>query len=230
MKKNNFSKKRSRLLMKLNKPKLTKDQQQDLEIKRLKKQIRSVAPQVKSTYSESTLTPENAWTAFGLPYPAKGGSVNQRLNERIKIKSINWRWTLSVSETDDFDTMRVVIVQFMDGNAHDNFPLNYQSNLWESPVTDYPVQSPYNTQSAGTYRVLFDKVYNLNAAGKAQISENFLLLPSKMAITDLKFDTDDGGALAGLDKGIIIGFVCSDSTAIPNPKMEVTTKVNFCDA
>lgn len=221
---NNFKKSSTTMVSKK-----SKDFKQDQEIKRLKKAIKTMAPPVKTTYSESDINPENVWTAFGVPYPAKGGAANQRLGEKIKVKSLNVRYKLSVSETDDFDTMRVVIIQYMDGNADTEFPLDYQANVWEDPVTSYPYLSPYNTRSASTYRVLYDKSHCLNQGGIAQVSENVLILAKDMAITELKFDTDNGGALAGLDRGIIICWACSDSTASPNPNLIATVKLNFTD-
>lgn len=206
-----------------------KDLEQDKKIKLLTKKLRMNEPPVKSCYLENVDSPENVWFAFGLPYPAKGGADNERLGQEIIVKSINFRWLINASESDDFDTLRFVIVQFMDGNAATEFPLNYQSNLWLSPVTDYPYLSPFNTQSASTYRVLFDKTYNVCATGIAQMSENVLLNSKDMAISKLKFDGDTGGGLPGLDRGLIICFACSDSSASPNPDVKFTCKMNFVD-
>lgn len=210
--------------------KRNKDQVQDREIAKLKKLIKDVAPPVKSTYSEFVLNPQNEWIAFGLPYPSLGGDPTERLGAQIKLRSINLRFNLAVSETDNFDTMRVILVQYMNGNEHDEFPLNYNTDLWLSPTTDYPILSPYNTQSASTYRVLYDEVFNLNENGKAQCAKNLVLYSKDLAIYEIKFDTDAGGALAGLDRGLIVGYACSDSSASPNPSITGTFKLNFVDS
>lgn len=209
--------------------KVTKDQQQDREIKRLKHIVKQTAPPIKSAYVEEQQNPTNAWTAIGLPYPVKGGAADERLGQEIIIKSINYRFTLSVSESDDFDTMRVCIIQYMDGNLVNNFPIGQLTNVFLEPTGSYPVLWPFNTQSASTYRVLFDKNYNLNEQGVAQVSENLLITHKQLAITKVKFDTDAGGALPGLDRGLIMFYVCSDSTASPNPGIEISTKLNFID-
>jgi len=206
-----------------------KDQQQDRDIKRLKNALRVLAPPVKSRYGETVYNPENEWMSIGLPYPAKGGDKDERLGDTIDVKSINFRYTISVSETDNFDTFRCCIIQYMDGNTETNYPLNHLTNVWLQPTTDYPVLSPFNTQSASTYRVLFDKVYNVNENGVAQISENVLVLAKDMAITKIKFDTDAGLGLPALDRGLILMWICSDSSASPNPKIECTIKFNFTD-
>lgn len=206
-----------------------KDLEQDRKIKQLEKKLKANEPPVKSSYLENIDSPENVWFAFGLPYPAKGGADNERLGQEIIVKSVNFRWLINASETDDFDTLRFVIVQFMDGNAVSEFPLNYNTNLWLEPTTDYPYLSPFNTQSASTYRVLFDKTYNVCANGVAQMSENVLITSKDMAISKLKFDGDTGGGLPGLDRGLIICFACSDSTAVPNPDVKFTCKMNFID-
>lgn len=219
-----YSKKR-----KLNNSKFSKDKKQDLEIKKIKKQLKVIAPPVKSTYGEAVYNPENAWTSVAMNYPAKGPDNDERLGEIIEIKSINIRYTLSVSESDNFDTMRCVLVQYMDGNEEAQYPLDHARNLWLEPVTDYPVLSPFNTQSASTYRVLFDKTYNLCDGGQAQICENLLVTAKDLAISKIKFDTDGGLGLPSLDSGLIILWVCSDSTATPNPKIECTFKMNFTD-
>jgi len=209
--------------------KKSKDQKQDAEIKRMKQKLKAIEPPVKSTYGEAVYNPENSWTSVAMNFPAKGGDYDERLGEIIEVKSINIRYTLSVSETDDFDTMRCVLVQYMDGNEEGQYPLDHARNLWLEPVTDYPVLSPFNTQSASTYRVLFDKVYNLNDNGQAQYTENILVLAKDLAISKFKFDTDGGLGLPALDRGLIILWVCSDSTATPNPKIECTFKMNFTD-
>jgi len=208
---------------------LSRDDKQDKEIARLKKLVKVQAPPTKTTYVETTLSPENTWAAFGIPFPAKGGAANQRLGDDIEFKSLNVRYLVSASESDDFDTMRVILIQFMNGNEHDEFPVNYFQDLWESPTTSYPYLSPYNTQSSSNYKVLYDQMHHLDAAGEAEQSGNVLILPKDLRVTKFHFDTDSGGALAGLDRGIIIGFVCSNSTASPNPDFTCTMKFNFTD-
>jgi len=213
-----------------NTSKFSKDKKQDMEIKKIKKQLKVIAPPVKSTYGEAVYNPENAWTSVAMNFPAKGTDYDERLGEEIELKSLNIRYTLSVSESDNFDTMRCVLVQYMDGNEVTQFPLDHERNLWLEPVTDYPVLSPFNTQSASTYRVLFDKVYNLNDNGQAQVTENLVFFPKDFAVTHFKFDTASGLGLPGLDRGLIILWVCSDSSATPNPKIECTFKMNFTDS
>lgn len=210
-------------------PETKKDAVQDQQIKRLKRELKKISPPVKSTYIEDTENPENAWIGFTCNYPAKGGAVNERLGDEIIVKSLNIRYTLSVSETDNFDTMRVVFVQWIPSNAFGELVVNNDSLLWESTPTDFPVNSPYNTQSAPSYKVLYDKVHNLNENGVAQISENILITSRDLRVTKLKFQTDAGGQLPALNSGLIIGYVCSDSTAAPNPKIESSIKLNFTD-
>jgi len=194
------------------------DTKQDIEIAKLKKLMKANLPPVKSTYAEGTGNPENSFVAFGMPWPQKGGDNNERLNQEIVLKSINIRYCVNVSESDNFDTMRVVIVQFMDGNEATAFPLNYATNLWLSPVTDFPNLSPFNTQSASSYHVLYDKIHNLNDNGVSQENVNLLLRPKDFRITKFKFDTDAGGSFPAFDRGLIVMFVCSDSSASPQPK------------
>lgn len=207
-----------------------KDKKQDAQILRLTKMLKKAEPPVKSTYAEGTETPENAWIYMGVNYPAKGDAPDQRIGERIDLKSINIRFLMSDSNTDGFDTLRVVIIQYLDGNTFANFPINYQTNVWLQPTTSYPYLSPFNTQSASTYRVLYDKMYHTNENGQAQFSDNVLITPGQLAVSKYKFDTDDGGSLPGLDRGLILMAVCSDSTSSPNPDFVYTVKFNFTDS
>jgi len=210
--------------------KYKKDMQQDMEIKRIKKQLKVIAPPVKSNYSEATYNPQNAWTGLGVPFPAKGEEPNERIGDEIVIKSVNVRYNLSVSESDTFDTMRVVFVQWNQPNTEGNLPVGQDALLWLDPSMDYPYNSPYNTQTASTYKVLFDKVYNLNDAGISQAHENLVFLPKDLKTTKLKFGTDVGTALPQLDGGLIVGYVCSDSTASPNPGINISVKLNYTDS
>jgi len=214
-----------------NKKSSSRDDKQDKEIAKLKKLVKVQAPPTKSSFAETgTLNPQNVWQAFGMPFPNKGGDINDRLGAEIELKSINLRYLVAASETDDFDTMRVILVQYMDGNEHDEYPVNHDTNLWLSTPTDYPYLAPYNTQSASTYRVLYDKIHHLCAAGEAEQGANVLLTPKDLAITHFKFDGDGGGALAGLDRGLIIGWICSNSSASPNPDFTATIRFNYTDS
>jgi len=207
-----------------------KDVAQDREIKRLKASLKVLAPPVKSTYIEVVQSPENSFIGFTCKYPAKGGAKDERIGDEIEVKSLNIRYNLNVSETDNFDTMRVIFVQWIPSNALGELPVNSDPMLFENNIGDYPILWPFNTQSASSYKVLFDKVYNLNENGIAQMHENILILGKDLRVKKLKFQTDDGTQLPQLDSGLIIGYVCSDSSASPNPRMDCTIKLNFTDS
>lgn len=205
-----------------------KDVQQDREIQRLKKMIKIAKPPVKSTYIENNLSPENAFEGFTFQYPAKGAAENERIGKQIDIKSVNYRFTLNVSDTDVFDTMRVIFVQWQINNAESAIPSN--NLLFLYPVGDYPNLWPFNTQNAHTYRILYDRVFNLSEGGIAQVTENILFTPKDLGITKLTFENDDGGQIPTLAGGLIMGYVCSDSSATPNPRIDYTAKFNFTDS
>lgn len=209
--------------------KLSKDAQQDLEIKKLKKLIKKAEPPTKSSYIEVVKSPENSWDLIGAPWPAKGGAMNERLGQDIAFKSLNIRYTVNVADSDGFDTFRVLIVQWNEENEFGQPPVNHLSMLFEEALTDYPTLAPFNTQSAAKYRILYDKVHNLCDSGIAQATENVLILPSQLAVTKFTYQTDGGGQLPQLDSGIILMYIASDSTTEPNPRIDTVWKFNWTD-
>lgn len=210
--------------------KKNRDDKQDKEIKMLKMKLKMAEPPVKTIYAEGVNNPENTFEGLGILWPGQGSDLSNRIGNQIKIKSLNIRYNLSVSESDDFDTFRVTIVQYVDGSKEGEYPLDALANTFVAPGSDYPVLVGFNTQSASRYRVLHDKVHNLNAAGQAQAFENLIFYPKDLVIDHIKFDSSGGGNFPGMDGGIIVLWVCSDSTASPNPKIEYTCKLNFTDS
>jgi len=144
------------------------------EIKQLRKIEKINKPPVKSIYAENTLSPGNSWVAIALDYPALGGTANERLGPIIEMKSVNVRFVVTTSNSDTYDTVRVIFIQYMDGNTVTNYPINHDTNVWESTATSYPYIVPYNTQTASRYRVLYDEIFHVNENGVAEISRTLL--------------------------------------------------------
>lgn len=201
---------------------------------RLKKQMMVAKPPVKSIWYENTLGFENAWAGVGIGYPKVGANNDERLGNQITIKSINIRALLKVAESDDFDNVRLVIVQYLDTNTEANYPYGSLNSALEkvfiSNTTDYPINIPWNTQNTNSYRVLYDEVFCLSAQGVEAIHKNILLTSKDLAVSKLVFEqAASDTTLPGLNDGLIIAYACSDSAATPNPTITWTTKLNFTD-
>lgn len=205
------------------------------EMFRLKKQMLVTKPPVKSVYQENTLSAENDWVGIGVIYPKLGGGNDERLGNQIQIKSINWRILFKVAESDDFDNVRFVIVQFLDNNTEANYPYGSLNGALEKVFynnsTDYPINIPYNTQTTQSYRVLYDEVFCLSAQGVEAVHKNILLTSKDLAVSKLVFEqADSDNNLPGLNEGLIVGFFCSDSAATPNPTITWSVKTNYTDS
>lgn len=220
------------------KPKTQKaiNEKLEKEIKQLRKIEKINKPPVKSNYTENDISPDNTWHAMALDYPALGGTASERLGPIIEMKSVNVRFVVTTSNSDTYDTLRVMFVQYMDGNTDGNYPVNHDSNVWESTSTSYPYLVPFNTQTASRYRVLYDEMFHVNENGVAEISRNLLFSAKASpqtkpwAISKIVFTGDTGLGLPPIESGLILGWVCSDSTASPNPKITYTVKVNYTDS
>jgi len=204
------------------------------EMFRLKKQMLVAKPPVKSVMGENVLSAQNDWIGIGILYPKLGGGNDERLGNQIQIKSINIRALFKVAESDNFDNVRFVLVQFLDNNTEANYPYGSLNGALEKVFynnsTDYPINIPYNTQTTQSYRVLYDEVFCLSAQGVESVHKNILLTSKDLAVSKLVFETaESDNNLPGLNEGLIVGFFCSDSAATPNPSMTYTVKLNFTD-
>lgn len=201
----------------------------------LRNQVKGNEPPIKSIYQENILSPQNEGAPLGIPYPALGGAKTNRLGQDIKLKSINIRGLWKVAESDGFDNVRLTIIQYMDKNANAGYPFGSVSAAWnnvflEDYANDYPIIAPFNTQTTQSYRVLYDETWCLSSQGIEGAMVNIVLTPKDFAVKKLHFNDDASNAnLPGLQEGLIMGWVSSDSAASPNPSFTYTVKTNFID-
>lgn len=214
------------------KPNIEKD------VSLLKRQMLVNAPPIKTTYYVYSANPTNEWTAMGLNWPVLGGSNVQRLGQDIKIKSIQIKGLMDVSSSDGFDTMRFVLLQYLDSNTSANFPYGTLDNLVKntfmqpSNSDDYPFITTFRTQTKSSYRVLYDKSFNLSSGGQASANLDLLITSKDLAVKKIHYlDNDDESLnLPAVSEGMIVGLWCSDSNATPNPKIEAYVKLNYTDS
>jgi len=194
------------------------------------------SPPIKTKWYVFTSSPQNEWAPLGLAWPILGGANNQRLGQDIKIKSIQIKGKIAVASSDGFDTFRVVLVQYMDSNTSGQYPYGSLENAVKQTFLDvnsgdYPYIMPFKTQTKSSYRVLYDQTFFVDNSGTAECAVEILLTPKDLAISKIHFlDNEDTDVnLPALSEGIIVGWVCSDSTTTPNPSMEAVVKFNYID-
>jgi len=206
------------------------------QITRLKSAMVHNAPPIKTKWNIFDNTVTNEWTGIGIAYPALGGANNQRLGQDIKVKSLQGKGTISVAESDDFDTVRFVVMQYLDSNTSDNYPYGdlghcVQQTWLDLNTGDYPYIMPFKTQTKSAYRVLYDKTFFTDKGGNAQVPVEFLITAKDLAVSKLHFlDNEDTSVnLPGLSEGLIVCFGCSDSTTSPHPRIQMVFKLNYVD-
>lgn len=206
------------------------------QINRLKASIVHNSPPVKTKWYLFSNNPQNEWFGGGMAWPTLGGANNQRLGQDIKIKSIQFKGKVSVASSDGFDMFRCVLVQYLDSNTSAQYPYGSQSNavaqtFLDVNTGDYPYIMPFKTQTKSAYRVLYDKTFFLDNSGQAEAPVDFMVTAKDLAVSKIHFlDNDDTEVnLPGLSEGMLIFWVCSDSTATPNPGIECVIKMNYID-
>jgi len=211
---------------------LLKIKKLETKLNKLVKTVKKNEPPLKRKYYEATQNPENSWTGLAPPYPYVGPAENQRIGEIIQIKEITVNFCISVSTSDSFDTFRMAWVQYKDENASNNLPTGGQELLWMNYDGDFPTQSIWNPITKDRYKVLFDKTYNVNKDGLAQISDSFTINYTQLYDQGkLIFIDDENIEFApALQGGYITGFICSDSAASPNPKIEYSVLMTYTDS
>lgn len=197
---------------------------------KLRHQLRTIAPPVKSCYYAGGTSVGSGFLTDGPAYPALGGAANERLGAKIQLKSLNLRFKVTTSNTDTYDSIRITVVQYKDSNATGSAPANSIDNVFDPLATaSYPWLAPFNSVKTCCYHVLFDELIHVNEQGMAEVSRNLTFLPKDLSITKLDFVDDGGGQLPGLEEGLIRALIVSDSTAIPNPSYEMVWRLNYTD-
>lgn len=229
--KKGFEKKR-KFTKKIQKPTLG-GLQKELAImkKTVAKKFKEDEPPLKYTYAEFVVSPENTWTNMEFLWPIQGNTVNERLQSIIQVKSMQFNFIVKASESDGFDNVRVVFIQYVDANLSGTPPdINI---VFIDAGTSFPYIGQYNSLNRSRYRVLFDKTYCVNYNGIASIADSFTCTSRDLTTNHGKMiyisDTDTNGNVPGLEGGYVIGYCCSDSSASPNPSIEYTTRMNFTD-
>lgn len=206
------------------------------QINRLKASMVHNSPPIKTKWYVYTSSPQNGWNPLGLAWPTLGGANNQRLGQDIKLKSVQFKGIVKVASSDGFDTTRLVICQYLDSNTSGQYPYGSFENAVQQTFLDtnsgnYPYIMPFKTQTKSSYRVLFDKTYQVDNSGTATCDIDILLTTKDFSVSKIHYlDNDDTEVnLPALSEGMIIGFCCSNSTTTPHPEFEIVVKLNYID-
>lgn len=196
----------------------------------LKHQLRVISPQTKCVYYSGGASVGSSFASDGPAFPSKGGAANQRLGEKIELKSLNCRFLVTTSNSDTYDSMRITIVQYKDNNVDGSTPVDWVTNVFSTAAqTSYPWLAPFNSLKTPSYHILYDELIHVNENGEGEVSRNLMFYPKDFAVKTLDFTTDNGGQDAGLEEGTIKMLIVSNSTAVPNPAYEVVWRLNFTD-
>lgn len=145
-----------------------------------------------------------------------------RIGNQITVKNIQWKWTISIG--DSLNYVRVILIQFMDNNILAG-PL---AGDIIADINNLPWIQPLNPLNRQRIRVLYDKTFNLQSGGVETITRTINVRPP---LKTIRFTSNATAAYpAEIIKGKLYYLLVSDSSAIPHPKWQNTTRLCFTDA
>jgi len=106
-----------------------------------------------------------------------------------------------------------------------------KTTFLEDNAGDYPYVMPFRTQTKSSYRVLYDQTFQVDNSGQATQDIHYLVTTKDLAVSKIHYlDNEDTDVnLPALSEGMIVGLVCSNSTATPHPTFECVVKLNYVD-
>lgn len=151
--------------------------------------------------------------------PAPGNSDSGRIGDRIRITSIDMRYTGIYADGTNF--VRIIVFQWKDD---DNNYTPVQSDVINASTSAFTAQIRHDQRKAGMLNILWDKVHCMSSTG------------SNAAIFRHKFFTRGFGRdvqfMSGSQKGTnqLYMLTISDSIAASHPSLDVRFRVNYTDA
>ena len=201
-----------------------KNNQQDARIKKLESMV---YPSIEFKSNDILCTNAPISTSPYANYPmvqvAQGTASNQRIGDEIQLKSMDC--SLSLTKGDSANVVRVIIAATPD-----------DVNLVASDVLEYSNQtthaelvfsSPYkkkSTNSAKTYTILYDKLYNIPADVSTIVDKFQCKLPKKGLTCHFQ-----GLASQQPDNFNVSVIALSDSSATPHPAMGLVVRSRYTD-
>lgn len=201
-----------------------KNNQQDARIKKLES---LVYPSIEYKSRDILCTNAPVSTTPYANYPmvqvAQGTASNQRIGDEILLKAIDC--SLTLTRGDSANIVRLIIAATPD-----------DVNLVASDVLEYSNQtthaemvfsSPYkkkSTNTAKTYTILFDKVYNITGDITSMVDKFQCKLPAKGKTCHFS-----GLSSQQPDNFNVSVIAISDSSALPHPAMGLVVRSRYLD-
>lgn len=155
----------------------------------------------------------------------QGTEANERIGDKVTLMSHNICSSISSATTDGTNVMRVIWIFTPSTTALSiDDVLEYGSYVTHG---DLVFSSPYKKKAVGaenTYRVLFDKVYNVRSNQRLQ-TDKYQLIPNKNG-RQVQFQSVGSVMPENYQLQIL---AISDSTAAPHPVMSYVCRSRYID-
>lgn len=174
------------------------------------------------------------YTNIGLTDIIKGTSANQRIGDKIELKSISMKFFVSLLNgsalnADAFNNIRIILVQFPQ-------PMTSGVGVLPSDVLETgDVLSHYKKDSKVKYKILFDSLYYLDNQGFGSgAASNPVWTPAtthqKRCFKDIKFPK--GLSVTYNSSNVVVAndvqlLMVSDSSLTPHPNVQGRIRLNF---
>jgi len=205
---------------------------------RVQRVINSTA-ETKMVYAEFTTNVSDTFLMNVLvPWPGQGveayGNIDdmqntqgQRIGNVIKIKSIDWRF--SIAADDATNIIRMIAFQWYDRSSSGVGTPDPDMILY-SAAGGFPWLSPLNNANAKRYRILFDHTFKtVKEANSQQIVMHKKFYRRNLKTTTINFTADGSGSYsAEVLKGNIFYLIFSDS-AVGGTLFNTCVRMNYID-
>lgn len=153
-----------------------------------------------------------------------------RIGDSVNLQSIFVRFSIDINPAglpapDSWDIVRVLIFQWRPDAAVHVPTLGY---ILQQPAIPQPTSSifdPYNSDHNTEFNVLFDKFYTIDSRGGDPLVEMETVYINKGFNRHIPFNEQSNNGR----NQIYIAFI-STSSAVPNPLINLVSKLTFLDA
>lgn len=139
-----------------------------------------------------------------------------RDGDMIRASSMTIRGILS--NGDDYNAIRVIFFQW-----HTSLAVPTTTNILNI-VAGYEIQSPYEVDQGGEYKILYDKTFNIFSRYSGQTMYRTFKTKLRLPRPKIQFR---GSGLNAENK--VYMLLLSDSNATVHPSLSLVTKLNFMD-
>lgn len=144
---------------------------------------------------------------------SRGTGDNQFIGDKISPTYLMGRFSLTLGDTTNI--CRLMVIQNIGPVTTPTMGVMFQNLV-------SPWLSPLNTDNDNKYRVLYDKIYSLDAA--------HVVRTGKIKINSKKLRPITYVAAGTVETGAIYIVALSDSAAVVDPQLNLRTRLHFKDA